>query len=411
MANWYVRPDGGSYGNQNGTNWNNAYNGFSGINWNLISCGDTIWIAGGTYTTHFNVSKNCSNNSQLYIRKARSDSSECTSSPGWSPAFNSSVIQHQSGISFQAGTTSNYITISGKTTAYGGNIGWIIDYTGLTHGNGMEFENTSNTNHILIEYIEFKGPDILDYTDDCRGIDDSPYNGSSSYHTFSHLKIHGWESGIYACYYDYHVSEYIDMYDIRSSTMHPNLYYIIIANNGIIRYSKFHNSEANGTGIAFSDGGPWNNWLLYGNIFYNNPGYGCCIGIQDAPIVNLKIYNNTFDNNGMNTNFDYPCGANCETKNNIFSGNGGIVACGTSINNLTTTNKNIFVDINNSNYHIVDLISSGYPRNTGTNLSSYFTTDMDGTLFGNDGAWDIGAYEYISETCPPVIANFNLQVI
>jgi len=46
-ANWYVMPNGGSYGSQNGKDWNNAYNGFSGISWASVSCGDTIWLREG----------------------------------------------------------------------------------------------------------------------------------------------------------------------------------------------------------------------------------------------------------------------------------------------------------------------------------------------------------------------------
>src|SRR5438067_11247620 len=42
-ANWYVRPNGGSYGSQNGTSWSNAYNGFGSIAWASVICGDTIW--------------------------------------------------------------------------------------------------------------------------------------------------------------------------------------------------------------------------------------------------------------------------------------------------------------------------------------------------------------------------------
>src|SRR5437763_886648 len=49
-ANWFVRPNGATYGSGNGSSWTNAWSGFSSIAWGSVACGDTIWIAGGTYT-------------------------------------------------------------------------------------------------------------------------------------------------------------------------------------------------------------------------------------------------------------------------------------------------------------------------------------------------------------------------
>lgn len=34
-------------GSNNGTSWQNAWQNFSGINWNSISGGDTLYISGG----------------------------------------------------------------------------------------------------------------------------------------------------------------------------------------------------------------------------------------------------------------------------------------------------------------------------------------------------------------------------
>ncbi|MFC1615314.1 MopE-related protein [Patescibacteria group bacterium] len=46
---WYVRPSGGNYNAENGTNYNNAWDGFIGsnrINWSQIQPGDTLYICG-----------------------------------------------------------------------------------------------------------------------------------------------------------------------------------------------------------------------------------------------------------------------------------------------------------------------------------------------------------------------------
>lgn len=48
-SNYYV--DKNAIGNNNGTNWVNAWQSFSAINWNLIQPGDVIYISGGTDST------------------------------------------------------------------------------------------------------------------------------------------------------------------------------------------------------------------------------------------------------------------------------------------------------------------------------------------------------------------------
>ena len=45
---WYVRPSGGSYGTEDGTSYNNAWNGFSNITWGAggVQPGDTLYVCG-----------------------------------------------------------------------------------------------------------------------------------------------------------------------------------------------------------------------------------------------------------------------------------------------------------------------------------------------------------------------------
>jgi hypothetical protein len=389
-ANWYVRADGGS---GSGTNWNTAWSGLGAINWNTVSCGDTIWIAGGTYSNDMTPAKSCTSGSPLYVRRARSDASACTSAAGWSSSFDSTVIQVQSGIRFSG--TVDYMTISGRTTASGGGYGWKIYYQNVTTATaGIDFYTGSNTRYLTVEYTEIAGPSNANWTVNAYGVNDAPYKGSNSNHTFSHMSIHGWNTGIFVNYAGNHTFEYIDMYNIYgNSTVHPNLFYIINSNNGIIRYSKFHDSAASGTGIAFSDGGPFENWQIYGNLFYDmTDSSGTAIAVQRATITGLKIFNNTFSNNVFNFRLSGAmCGTGCETKNNIVHGAGGSVACGSTSNGLETSNSRIFVNSASKDFHIVSTTGAGYPRNAGTDLSYYFMTDMDGTTFTT---WDIGAFAY-----------------
>ena len=47
-ADWYVRPSGGSYGDEDGTSYTNAWDGFSNITWGSggVVAGDTLWVCG-----------------------------------------------------------------------------------------------------------------------------------------------------------------------------------------------------------------------------------------------------------------------------------------------------------------------------------------------------------------------------
>ena len=118
-ANFFVRPNGGSYGSENGSDWNNAFDGFSGINWGSINAGDTIWVAGGNYTQALVPAKSGTSASPISVRRARSDASQCTGAAGWSSAFNATVHQVQQSITFNS---FNFVTVSGRTTAAGGTV-------------------------------------------------------------------------------------------------------------------------------------------------------------------------------------------------------------------------------------------------------------------------------------------------
>lgn len=401
-ADWYIRPSGGS---GSGTNWNTAWNGFSNISWSSVACGDTIWVAGGTYTQDLVPKKNCTSGSRLYIRRARSDASECTGAAGWSSGYDATVHQYQKGISFNGNY--NYITVSGRTTAAGGTNGWWIDFSGLTRGPGIEWPNGSNSSYITIEYMDLQGPGNVTYSADGRGIDDTPFSSATN-HTFSHLKIWNWESGIYACGTNYGLFEYIDMYDLNAvnwSAFHPNGIYNSGHVGGIVRYSRFHKGPAGfgvGEGIFFEDAGGSSDWKIYGNVFYDLNKTGWKSIEVNANVPNLLIFNNTFDNctNTIYKGGSAGPGSGSQLKNNLFFNAGSGYSWGTTSNNLFISSGTVFADRAAKDYHIVSTVGANYPRNAGTNLSTYFTVDMNGVAYGGDGTWDVGAYEYGTSSAP-----------
>ncbi len=396
-ANWYVRPNGASYGTSTGANWTNAWSGFAGINWSSVACGDTIWVAGGDYSQNLQTFKNCTSGSQLFVRRARGDAAESTGASGWSVALNA-TIKHSGSI---VNGNGNWYTVSGATSANPaafGSYGWVITKTGTACSSPIDFPNGATASNLKFEYLSLQGP-AANWTGDCRGIDDTPFSSATN-HTFSHLQITGFESGMYVAGTQAHVSEYIDMSNIRgNATIHPNLYYIINSSNGTIRYSRFHHSAASGTGIAFSDGGVFNNWMILGNSFYrNNQSSGTAINVQESAIVGLKLYNNTFNDNGINLYLSggATCSTGSESKNNITYGSGGSVNCGTSSNNMTiSSSPNPFVNLAGDDYNIISTTGASYPRNAGTSLplNGFFEFDASGNRRGADGVWDVGAFE------------------
>ncbi len=417
-ANWYVRPSGGS---GSGTSWTAAWNEMNGINWGSVSCGDTIWIAGGSYAQALTIpTKNCSSSAPLAIRRARSDSSACTSAAGWSSGYDSTIVQTRTGTSITFPSTGSYITVSGRTTASGGTYGWQCNMPGVTVGSVVMFARDSTsgtTSNYTLEYMDLEGvsdPSVANPDDIC-GIDDRlSRTAGVSYHTYSHIKLWGFSTAIQTGQQNHTLIEYVDVSNIYgNSSVHPDLIFIRQNTYSTIRYSKFHDSCANGSGIYTWNSGQEHDWLIYGNLFYNMASSGgTCFSYKSDSVAansNIRIFNNTFQNVDEDIHFDNSC-SGCEVRNNILTGNNNSFSNATLSNNLTSPSTSVFVNYAARDFHIVSTVGSGYPRNAGTNESSYFTTDMDGNTFGADGTWDIGAYEYglagagSTRPDPPVIS-------
>lgn len=410
-ANWYVRPNGGGYGAKNGTDWNNAFNGFSGISWGAVACGDTIWVAGGNYTQALLPAKKCTSTARLSIRRARGDASAATSAAGWTSSFDSTVHQTD-GILFNGDW--DYITISGRTQASGGSNGWWMDFRGRTAGAGIEIANNASADYNVIEYMDLQGPGNITYSGNGRAIDGTAFSNAEG-NVFSHLKIWEWESAIYVAGIHGTVFEWLDVFDIQPanwSAYHPNGLYAIGSTRTTVRYSKFHKGPkgyGTGEGIFFQKTGGCSDWKIYGNVFYNLDYSGLKAIELASSVPNLKIYNNTFDNVLAPLYLSAAtCATGAEMKNNLFYATSA-ASCGATSNNLAAT-TNPFVNRSGGDYHIVSTVGAGYPRNAGTNLSAVFTTDMDGNVFGADGAWDIGAYEYATAS-PTLQPPANLRVV
>src|ERR1700730_9676998 len=76
----------GATGANNGSDWNNAWNGWSSINWSLVSPGATIYVAAGTYSGTLAIGKSGVSGNVITIQRVRSTDVAATSAGGWESA-------------------------------------------------------------------------------------------------------------------------------------------------------------------------------------------------------------------------------------------------------------------------------------------------------------------------------------
>jgi hypothetical protein len=167
----------------------------------------------------------------------------------------------------------------------------------------------------------------------------------------------------------------------------------------VIRNNQIHdNGFVRGIGIGILRGG--DGVVLYNNVAWNNWG-----GLEVGG-TNMQIYNNTIfgsvNEAGIIIN-----GQNTIVRNNIVFNNAGTITDAGSgtvqLKNLTTDPQ--FVNAGANNFHL----RPGSPAiDQGDDLSTVFSTDIEGHPRPTGSAWDQGAYE-VSGPPPPTRLRFTTQ--
>lgn len=421
-ANFYVSR--GATGSNNGSNWTNAWNEMSQINFSAVSCGDTIWLAGGTYGTTLSVAKNCSSQSALTIKRVLSTDTVPVAAAGWKASYDSQVvIQDWTGY---AGIRLNGITNVTIDGRFGNPLGTTpVAYGILLHCASLSscdgINDGASNNDSTLQNIEVYGPPCV-ASESCTNNGASgvnlPYGGTGM--VFHNLYVHqqgesfraaNWisttiENSYICCEHNDNIQHEDVLYDNGGSGAIKNL---------TMRYNKIWSSPNDG---IFFDFGGQNGLYFYGNVYYHSGGQLMTFKQVGSLATNIYIYNNVFENDG---NFgDYqPAWLDFHNvnqssgafENNImqqtylangsppsdynaydtcfYKDNGAHSFCytsGTQFLNTSASNPLL------GNFQLTAAGATTFGK--GVTLGAPYNLDALGNIRGTGNTWDIGAYQY-----------------
>jgi hypothetical protein len=401
---WYVR--GGAVGSGNGTDWVDAWSDVNEIDWSAVTAGDSIWLAAGSYGT-LTLGKSGLTNNLIYMARVRTTNAIATAAAGWNSAYDSTVTLNR-----VVCNSYSFWTLDGQLAS-----GIIVNNDNVASSHGIYLSSGAS-------YINLKGLLItgIATNQSMSGIGDTRcVNLNYATGPAGH--------GLYIGYctlqqYPTLIST-LNMSDMTvehcllrrnyagNSGIHPNIWQVTGGTNIIFRYNEVTEQLTEGIMMDFvsTNDAPSDNWDIYGNVWHDAvPGsYSRIIETQYRAQYRIRLYNNTFVNvyYGVST-AGGSWGTGCMSMNNIcFTANSQVefglgsddynISMGTTVgtHSISGASTNIFVNSANEDYHISSSIGSGFPRNKGINLGAHYSIDFSGNIRGSDGAWDIGAYEYV----------------
>ena len=433
-ANWYVRPS--SSGANSGVNWNDAWSS-SSINWSNVSAGDTVWLAGGSYSAGLEVDASGAAGKPILVYRATSSDGAATSSPGWQSSFDSQVsLPGADGIYIPS---SSYVTVDGRTQ-YG-----ILITISQAGGPGIEAITEGHTGSNLTfrnidvngQYWNQNGNPAA--SSDVRGWKVSPGNGAptdANFITFEYCRVRGVDLGFH-CLASNVLVQHCTIQDIWPSdpTQHPDVLYCYTNSNMIWRYNFIINCETDG--MFFEFGGAVN-FYFYGNVYYSTTNQMISFKQSTSPPYGpFFIFNNTFQAPGTGsyeygylTTYGSTLSGASQVFNNIFynvqnsiSRSPGVTSDYNAYNYTSlggfswpsgeahsfTFTGNPFLSLppytepvaTIGNFHLAPAAEAIFQRGITLSQDGYINKDMDGNTRGAHGPWFVGAYEYGSSNPNP----------
>jgi hypothetical protein len=437
-ADYFVRQ--GASGTNRGTDWVNAWNELSQINFSTLSCGDTVWIAGGTYNSSLQGNKSCTAGHVLTFSRVRSTDTNAVAAAGWNPAFDSQVILPYIDIP----GPSAYITIDGRIPN-----GMLVVISGtsgdgIDGGNGAGDGTNQPIDNITFSYIEVYGPPCVT-SGNCTnggvmGVNIMPYcTGANRTHLlFDHMSIHRTGEAFRGCGWDNSIVQYSLIYDTNNDgQQHEDILYSNPPYQNVTwRYNKIYASPNDGIFFEYGPGAV--NFAFYGNVVYHSGGWLICFKTGSGDTYGpVYIYNNVFENdttfgdyqpgflgfsrmasgsevannvfeNVTNTSEDAPPNANHNAYTVSGSSDGGPGSFYYSPGSLGAST--LFVNESPGNPNAADFHLTAKGATTlaaGKALSAPYNLDPDGNPRGAGGNWTIGAFQPSAGTAPAPPTNLN----
>lgn len=414
-ADWYVRK--GAAGANSGADWTNAWNEMNQIAWGSISAGDTIWLAGGTYTTQLSIGASGTSGSRIYVRRVKNTDTVPIAAAGWNAAYDAQVVISAYQSIYFSGTSGlgSYVTIDGRE-----DFGIKLVYPDTGWSAAGVWLGTSSTHKpvgVILQYLDVAGPSStgsyprvfeqgvvgihVRYAEDltiryCRVHDDT--GGIFMVNVYGNIVVE--HNKIYRVKVAYDAElDAIDGVSAGSYQLWHEEFSTIRSCFGKVtyRYNEMYEGAAEGIFLTHVGGETScpDGVEIYGNLMHS-PYDGASttlrfVETQTSPWL-VKIYNNTVVDCplGIRTSRGGDLIEGSEIRNNLLVNSGGISVTGTytASNNLSTSDTTYFVSYSGDNYHLAKPTAT-----RGYTLASPYNTDMDGYTRGADGYWDIGAYE------------------
>ncbi|MBI1936260.1 VCBS repeat-containing protein [Candidatus Woesearchaeota archaeon] len=424
--NFYVRPKGNVYGSGNGLDWNNAWSDVTAINWNAVSAGDTIWIAGGSYGV-LTIGKSGTAGNPIKIYRVRATDPVPTSAAGWSASYDSTVTMVR-----VVSESRSYWTLDGRVPHIGISV---VNPSLTSHG---VYLGTSNWSGITLTNLLLSGPvpdnTISGVTEQIRAIHYNGYQGSGSGLTVSYSTLEKYPNLALLININNVLIEHNKFQkNYRGSgSVHPGVMSVIGLTNVKFRFNEITEWQAEGIMMDFIGAGDAvnDNWDIYGNLWHDSIAGSTnnILTAQYKPQTNIRLYSNTVVNSWLGiivgnggswasssisrnnliyfaqtyTTLDFPGGDNDYNYGN---------APARGAHSISNLSSNVFANYAGRDYRIVSTIGAGYPRDKGVALGSLYGVDFAGNT--RIGAWDIGAYEYtgitpLVDTTPPIVTSFSI---
>ena len=410
-----TQPGGGSF---NGADWNNAWSDITGVNWGSVGPGDTIYVAGGTYSHTLHVQGNGTALAAITIKRATASDSAATGAAGWSSAFDSQVVLSgfgYYGIDFDAGTgiPQTNIVVDGRVDS-----GISVQIPDLDNGAGVVLSNA--TVGVTFANIEIVGPGSPNtsgypFTGDVRGFQVYGPGGSSRNTTLTHCRIHGVVDAIYAIGSTALLVDHCQIYDIWAlggAGQHDNILINYGTTNCTFRYNTLWNWATEGIGFF----GYATNWWIYGNAWHDPSGAS---GSQSGRVIESQVFangpiyffNNTVANGWLiaNTANDgaWASGVCVATNNLVWNCTASTVGlpledytfssgAATGAHSISSGSypfshaQGAWPYVSTNDLHILGTVGASYPAGKGFSLGAPYNTDLDGNA--QPALWLIGAF-------------------